>query len=131
VEAGTMPEQSLHETTVAGPIQTRLYQAQRLHKACVQPLPVVLLAQTTLRTQAQAQVILCSSDLALPYAPLVDYDRLRCHIELHFREAKQYWGLEDFMHLTPPGVTNAAHLSVCMVNVAYRLRTDRHARAPD
>ncbi len=52
-------------------------------------------------------------------------------IELNFREAKQYWGLEDFMNLTPTGVTKAANLSLFMVNVAYRLRTDLHPRDPD
>jgi len=116
---------------VEGHIQTRLYQAQLLHKECVQPLNVVILAKTNLRTQAQAHVILFSSDLDLPYAQLVDYDSLRFQIELNFREAKQYWGLEDFMNLTPTGVTNAAHLSLFMVNVAYRLRTDLHPRDPD
>ncbi|HSX81086.1 MAG TPA: hypothetical protein VLQ80_21275, partial [Candidatus Saccharimonadia bacterium] len=63
-----------------------------------------------------------SSDLDLAYAPLVDYDGLRCQIECNFRDATQYWGLEDFMNVSPTGVTHAAHLSLFMVNVAYRLR---------
>jgi putative transposase len=50
---------------------------------------------------------------------------------LNFRDAKQYWGLEDFMNVTPTGVTNAANLALFMVNVAYRLRTDIHQHAPD
>jgi hypothetical protein len=52
-------------------------------------------------------------------------------IEENFRDAKQYWGLEDFMNVTPTGVTHAAHLSLCMVHVAYRLRADGQAREPD
>jgi putative transposase len=52
-------------------------------------------------------------------------------IEFNFRDAKQYWGLEDFMNVTPTGVTNAANLSLFMVNVAYRLCTDVRQRAPD
>jgi hypothetical protein len=35
------------------------------------------------------------------------------------------------MNVTPTGVTNAANLSLFMVNVAYRLRTALHPRAPD
>ena len=35
------------------------------------------------------------------------------------------------MHVTPTGVTNAAHLSLFMVNVAYRLRAASHPRDPD
>src|SRR5712691_9929796 len=68
VEAGNMPEQYLKETTVEGHIQTRLYQAQLLPKACVQPLHVVILAKTNLRTQAPAHVILFSSDLDLVWS---------------------------------------------------------------
>ena len=56
---------------------------------------------------------------------------LRFQLECTFREAKQSWGLEDFMNVTPLGVTNAAHLSLFMVNVAYQLRTDVRQRAPD
>ena len=52
-------------------------------------------------------------------------------IEFNFRDAKQYWGLEDFMNVTPTGVTNAANLSLFMVNMAYRLRADSHPRDPD
>jgi putative transposase len=104
---------------------------QLLHKEFTQPLNVVIIAKTNLHTQARAHVILFSSDLALPYTSLVDYYGLRFQLEFNFRDAKQYWGLEDFMHVTPTGVTNAANLSLFMVNVAYRLRTDLHPRDPD
>ena len=110
---------------------TGVYQMPLLHKACTQPLNIVLIAQTNLRPQARAHVVLLSSDLDLAYAPLVDYDGLRCQIELNFRDAKKYWGLEDFINVTPAGVTHAANLSLFMVKVAYRLRADVHARDPD
>jgi len=126
-----MPEKSLIETTVEGPIQTCLYQAQLLHKEFAQPFNVVIIVKTNLHTQAQAHVILFSSDLTLAAASLVDYYGLRFQIEFNFRDAKQYWGLEDFMNVTPTGVTNAANLSLFMVNVAYRLCTDVRQRAPD
>ncbi len=126
-----LPVQYLKETTVEEHIQTRFYQAQLLHKEFQQPLNVVIIAKTNLRTQARAHVVLFSSDLELAYMPLVDYYRLRFQIEFNFRDAKQYWGLEDFMNVTPTGVTNAANLSLFMVNVAYRLRADVHARDPD
>ena len=125
-----LPERYLKETTVEGYIQTCIYQIQLLHKEFTQPLNVVILAKTNLRTQAHAHVILFSSDLALAYTPLVDYYGLRFQIEFNFRDAKQYWGLEDFMNVTPAGVTNAANLSLFMVNVAYRLRADSHPRDP-
>jgi putative transposase len=116
---------------VEGHIETRLYQMQLHHKEFAQPLNVVIIAKTNLRTHARAHVVLFSSDLALAYAPLVDYYSLRFQIEFNFRDAKQYWGLEDFMNVTPTGVTNAANLSLFMVNVAYCLRADGHSREPD
>jgi putative transposase len=126
-----IPAQYLKETTVEGPIQTRLYQAQLLHKEFAHPLNVVIIVKTNLHTQAQAHVVLFSSDLTLAYTPLVDYYSLRFQIEFNFRDAKQYWGLEDFMNVTPAGVTNAANLSLFMVNVSYRLQDDVRLRAPD
>jgi putative transposase len=131
VHYNNISRQYLKETSVEGPIQTHLYQTQLLHKDFTQPLNVVIIAKTNLRTQARAHVVLFSSDLELAYASLVDYYGLRFQIEFNFRDAKQYWGLEDFMNVTPTGVTNAANLSLFMVNVAYRLRTELHQHAPD
>jgi putative transposase len=131
VDYDHLPVQYLRETTVEGHIETRLYQMPLLHKEFAQPLNVVIIAKTNLRTQARAHVVLFSSDLALAYAPLVDYYSLRFQIEFNFRDAKQYWGLEDFMNVTPTGVTNGANLSLFMVNVAYSLRADSHSRDPD
>jgi putative transposase len=131
VEYGHMPAQYLKETTVDGHIHTCLYQAQLLHKEFAQPLNVVIIIKMNLRTHARAHVILFSSDLTLTYAPLVDDYSLRFQIEFNFRDAKQYWGLEDFMNVTPTGVTNAANLSLFMVNVAYQLQADVRQSNPD
>ena len=38
----------------------------------------------------------------------LDYYKLRFQIEFNFRDAKQFWGLEDFMNLSQTAVTNAA-----------------------
>jgi hypothetical protein len=130
VDYDNLPVQYLKETTVEGHIQTRLYQAHLLHKEFAQPLNVVVIAKTNLQTQARAHVLLFSSDVELAYAPLVDYYRLRCQIALNFRDAKQYWGLEDFMNVTSTGVTNAANLALFMVNVSYRLQAHVRPRDP-
>src|SRR6476619_2377201 len=130
-EYDNLPMSSLKETTVEGHMQTCIYQMSLLHKEFPQPLNIVIIVKTNLRTQARAHVVLLSSDLALAYAPLVDYYGLRFQIEFNFRDAKQYWGLEGFMNVTPTGVTNAANLALFMVNVAYCLRADGHSRDPD
>ena len=113
-----IPTQYLKQTTGADGIETRTYQATLLHREFAQPLNVVIIVKTNLHTQAWAHVILFSSDLTLAWDQLVEYYRLRFQIEFNFRDAKQYWGLEDFMTITETAVTNAANLAFFMVNVA-------------
>jgi IS4 transposase len=113
-----LPAQYLKQTAVADGIETRTYQATLLHPEFAQPLNVVIIVKTNLHTQAWAHVIFFSSDLTLAWDKLVAYYRLRFQIEFNFRDAKQYWGLEDFMNITETAVTNAANLSFFMVNVA-------------
>jgi len=119
-----LPAKYLQQTTVEGPIETRLYQAELLHKEFGQALNVVIIEKTNRTTHKRAHVLLFSSDLALPADKLVDYYRLRFQIEFTFRDAKQYWGLEDFMNITGTAVTNAANLSLFMVNLAAVLLGD-------
>ena len=119
-----IPDRYLKATPVEGPIQTRLYQAPLLHKEFAHALNVVIIVKTNLHTHARAHVVLFSSDLELPYNQLKDYYCLRFQSEFNFRDAKQYWGLEDFMNITETAVTHAAHLSLFMVNVSYRFLRD-------
>ena len=78
----------------------------------------------------KAHVLPFSSDLELLAEKLIDYYCLRFQIECNFRDAMQYWGLEDFMNVTQTPVTNAANLSLFMVNVDYRLLGDRGPDPP-
>lgn len=123
----SIPERYLCQTSVEKDIESRIYQLQARHKTCAVPLNVVCLVKTNLKTHAQAHVLLFSSDLALPFHKLLDYYCLRFQLEFNFRDAKQYWGLEDFMTTHPTRVTNAANLSLFMVNLVERvLREMRH-----
>ena len=125
-----LPASCLQTTTQEGPIATRIFQTQAWHKEFGQPLNVVIIVKTNLHTQASAHVILFSSDLTLAAAQLIDYYRLRFQIEFNFRDAKQYWGLDDFMNTTPTAVTNAANLALFMVNFAHRLLADHRRTDP-
>ena len=126
-----IPERFLCQTRVGGGLETRIYQLQARHKSFAQALNVVLIVKTNLKTQAMAHIILFSSDLGLPFATLIDYYCLRFQLEFTFRDAKQYWGLEDFMNTTPTGVTNAANLSLFMVNLVERVVQDHRREQPD
>lgn len=97
-------------------IRTQIYQATLLNREFVCPINVVVILKTNLSTKKQAHVILFSTDLKLPYEKLYDYYTLRFQIEFNFRDAKQYWGLDDFMNVKQEAVTNAANLSFFMVN---------------
>ncbi len=120
-----LPAAYLKQTTTEKGIETRIYQATLLHREFAQPLNVVILVKTNLRTQAWAHVVLFSSDLTLAWDHLIAYYSLRFQIEFNFRDAKQYWGLEDFMNITETAVTNAANLSLFMVNVSECLCRER------
>jgi len=126
-----MPDTCRRKTTTARGIRTDIYQTIALHECFAQPLNVVVIVKTNLQTQAQAHVILFSSDLDLTYDLLIDYYSLRFQIEFNFRDAKQFWGLEDFMNIKQTQVTNAFNLSFFMVNVAHRLLRDLRCHQPE
>jgi len=116
-----IPEKYLKSKSVAEGIQTCIYQAQLLHPDFPDPLNVVIIVKTNLTTHAWAHVILFSSDLSLSCDNMITYYSLRFQLEFNFRDAKQYWGLEDFMNVNQTAVTNAAQLSLFMVNVSQLL----------
>ena len=119
-----MPEEFLCERTNDQDMQTEIYQTKVRHKEFAQLLNVVIMVKTNLKTNAQAHVILFASDLDLSYQSVIDYYSLRFQIEFNFRDAKQFWGLEDFMNITETAVTNAVNLSFFMVNLSHRLLQD-------
>ena len=92
-------------------IRTQTYQAILLNKEFAFPINVVVVLKTNLSTHKQAHIILFSTDLNLSHEILYDYYTLRFQIEFNFRDAKQYWGLDDFMNGKQEAVTNAANLS--------------------
>lgn len=126
-----IPERYLCQTSVEKDIESRIYQVHARHKTCAQPLNVVCLVKTNLKTQAQAHVLLFSSDMALRFDKLLDYYCLRFQLEFNFRDAKQYWGLEDFMTTHPTRVTNAANLSLFLVNLVERLLREMRQFQPE
>ena len=125
-----LPVTALQSTTVVGAITTRIFHIELLHKEFPQPLNVVIIQKTNTQTGKQAHVILFSSDLGLGAATIIDYYGLRFQIEFNFRDAKQHWGLEDFMNVTPAAVTNAANLALFMVTVAAALVADQPVDDP-
>ena len=131
IDYRNIPQKYLVEKSIDGNIETRIYQAEMLHREFAQPLNVVIVIKINLKTGAFANVNLFSSDLELVYEKIIDYYSLRFQIEFNFRDAKQFWGLEDFMNIKEVPVTNALNLSLFMVNLSLVLLREFRQTNPE
>jgi hypothetical protein len=126
-----MKKKYLKSDTVKDGLRTQMYQATLLNKEFAFPLNVVVILKTNLTTHAQAHVILFTTDLKLSSEKIIDFYSLRFQIEFNFRDAKQYWGLDDFMNIKQTAVTNAANLAFFMVNFSTVLLRRFQKSNPD
>ncbi len=126
-----IPDRYRTESVTEDGVRTDIYQMTLWSQAFPDPLNIVIIVRTKLATQECAHVVLFSSDLTLTYDKLILYYRLRFQIEFNFRDAKQFWGLEDFMNIKPRPVYNAANLAMFMGNLATRLVRQRRKQCPD
>jgi putative transposase len=125
-----IPSAYLQATSIDEGIETNIYQMSLWHKKFAEMLNIVVIVKRHLQTHKTAHVVLFSSDLTLGYAQLIDYYRLRFQLEFNFRDAKQYWGLEDFMSVNEKPVYNSANLAMFMVNVSQALIRPMRAQWP-
>ena len=116
-----IPSTYLQSISMDKEIKTQIYQMSLWHKKFAEMLTIVVIVKTNLQTHKTAHVVLFSSDLTLRYDLLIDYYRLRFQLEFNLRDAKQYWGLEDFMNVNARPVYNGANLAMFMVNVSHAL----------
>ena len=130
VNYANLPARYRQKSTTENGICTEIYQFCALHKLFAQPLNVVIIVKTNLATGARAHAILFSSDPDQSYEQIIDYYTLRFQIEFNFRDAKQFWGLEDFMNIKETPVTNAANLAFFMVNLSQILRQRWQPKLP-
>jgi len=131
IDVHKMKKKYLKSDTNEKGVRTQIYQATLLNKEFAFPINVVILLKTNLSTKAQAHVVLFSTDLELSYERMMDFYTLRFQIEFNFRDAKQYWGLDDFMNVKQVAVTNAANLSFFMVNFSSILLQRFRATNPE
>ena len=116
-----LPQAHLKSDITEQSVRTRQYQFTAVHKTFADRLNVVIIHKAHTKTGKSSHVILFSTDHDLGWEALVDYYRLRFQIEFNFRDAKQHWGLEDFMVTKAEAVLNAANLSLFMVNVSQAM----------
>lgn len=126
-----IPDTYLQASSTDGDIETKIYQMTMWHKKFADLLNVVIIVKTNLKTQKVSHVVLFSSDLELSYELVIEYYRLRFQIEFNFRDAKQHWGLEDFMVTEERPVYNSANLAMFMVNVSHALMRSMRSQWPE
>ena len=126
-----LPAHTLVSSEVEGDYRTDIYQLEAYHRDYPDLLNVVVIVKTHLKTGRYGHVVLFSTDGDLSADKIVRYYRLRFQIEFNFRDAKQHWGLEDFMNVTQQGVTNAANLAFLMVNLSHILLKPYRDHQPD
>jgi putative transposase len=131
IDVHALPDKYLKETTTEDNLRTEIYQGEFINKEFDFPLNVVIVVKTHLETSAQAHIILFSTDLEQAYNQIIKFYSLRFQIEFNFRDAKQFWGLEDFMNVKETAVTNAANLSFFMVNFSAALAEPFRKQNPD
>lgn len=90
-----------------------------------------VVVKTHLKSGKRGHVVLFSTDLNLTAVQIVDYSRLRFQIEFNFRDAKQHWGLEDFMNVSQCAVTHAVNFSFFMVNLSQIMLRSCRNQTPD
>ena len=126
-----LPQYAVCSSVTEGRFVTDTYPLTLWHKDFPDLLNVVVVVKTDTRTHKSSHVVLFSTDLSLTAAHLVDYYSLRFQIEFNFRDAKQYWGLEDFMNISAVAVTNAVNLAFLMVNLSAVLLPAHRQQYPD
>jgi putative transposase len=119
-----LPVKYLKHSERDADVITNYYQGLFLHREFGREINVVIIVKINLKTQKAGHVILFSSDVEMSWEKMVDYYSLRFQIEFNFRDAKQHFGLEDFMTRGEVGVENAANMSFLMVSMSAKLIAD-------
>jgi putative transposase len=125
-----LPQECLLSCEVAEGYRIQIYQMLCRHKDFAEVLNVVILVKTQLSTSRRGHVVLFSSDESLCALTLIDYYALRFQIEFEFRDAKQHFGLSDFLGVSQRAVTNAVGLSFFVGNLSAYLLGSLRQRFP-
>lgn len=114
VDFKNLPSKYLVKEELEGKTRTKTYKMELLSKSFDDKLNVVIVQKIV--EKKIAHVIFFSNDLDLDYEKIIDYYSLRFQIEFNFRDAKEFWGLSDFMNTKKIRVHNAANLAFFMCN---------------
>ena len=100
-------------------IKEEIYQFKAHNKKINGLLNIVVTITTNLKKNKKSRKINFSTDTKQSYEKILEYYSLRFQVEFSFRDAKQFFGLEDFMNIKKIRIHNFANLSLFMNNVTY------------
>jgi len=123
-----LPASARCQTIEEDGVSCTVYQLIARHKSFADPLNVVIIQRV--HNDKVVHVILFSSDLTLSFEQILAYYQLRFQLEFNFRDAKQYWGLDDFMTVNPQPVATSANLAMFMPNVTHALLRTFQTQTP-
>lgn len=119
VDYENIDQKYLKENKKEGDIETKIYQIQALNKKIYGAINVIVICSRNIQNDKTTRTILFSTDLDQDYQKIIDYYSLRFQIEFNFRDAKQFFGLEDFMNIKKRRIHNFANLSMFMNSLSY------------
>jgi putative transposase len=115
VDIKNLPYEYLVSHDIKDNVVTVIYQLTCLHKQFKKEINTVIIIKENIKTNKVAKAFFFSTDLTLSSEQIIQYYSSRFQIEFNFRDAKEFFGLEDFMNTTETTVNNAVNLSFFMV----------------
>ena len=112
-------------------VREELYELTCLHADFSDKLRLSILVRKNLKTGKLSNTNFFSTDLTLSATYLYDCYTLRFQIEFIFRDAKQHFGLEDFMSVKELSVTNSIGLSFFMGSLGRALLKPMRKEFPE
>lgn len=115
VDIKNLPYEYLVSHELKDNVVTIIYQFNCLHKQFKQEINTVIIIKENTKTNKVAKAIFFSTDLTLSSQEIIKFYSSRFQIEFNFRDAKEFFGLEDFMNVTESTVKTAVNISFFMV----------------
>jgi len=126
IDLDNIDEKYLTETIEEDGVKKEFYQFKAYNKKINGLLNIVVTITTNLKKGKKSRKINFSTDIEQDYKKILEYYSLRFQIEFSFRDAKQFFGLEDFMNIKKIRIHNFANLSLFMNNVTYLYYENSH-----
>ena len=126
IDLDNIDKKYLKETIEDEKTKKEIYQFNAHNKKIHGLLNIVVTITTNLKKGRKSRKIIFSTDTQQSYEKILEYYSLRFQIEFSFRDAKQFFGLEDFMNIKKIRIHNFANLSLFMNNVTYLYSENNH-----